>query len=336
MPLSELGVKAWLQQRDKFEILIDARSPGEFCYSHIKNARNLYALNDEQYKQTGTIYKQNRQLAKVTGAKYVCSNLQNVIDEVYSACKVGSLVGIYCAKGGMRSLSLGSVLSMIGYRVVRLEGGYKSFRAHVLNELATPLQMKFITLFGNTGSYKTKLIRALEPSIDLEAMANHLGSVFGAINGAQPSQKHFEDELFDQLSGLKNEVCFIEGESRKIGSLNLPASLYGAMRCGVCVEVKASLNKRIECIMSDYKGVSSEFFYECMDKISPFISREAKSEAISTYELGDMAKVSEILLVKYYDKVYKKNQKIDITINSDDFDEALARLRQIRESIKPF
>ena len=78
---------------------------------------------------------------------------------------------------------------MIGYRIYRLNGGYKAYRNHVLEFLERPLSTKFITLFGNTGCYKSKLIRALSPSIDLEAMANHLGSVFGAINGAQPSQK---------------------------------------------------------------------------------------------------------------------------------------------------
>ena len=91
---------------------------------------------------------------------------------------MGSAIGIYCAKGGLRSSSVGFVLSMIGYRVFRLNGGYKAYRNHVLEFLERPLSTKFITLFGNTGCYKSKLIRALSPSIDLEAMANHLGSVF--------------------------------------------------------------------------------------------------------------------------------------------------------------
>ncbi|MCD8213610.1 MAG: tRNA 2-selenouridine(34) synthase MnmH [Campylobacter sp.] len=333
MPLNDIEIDEWLKERDKFEILIDARSPQEFAYSHIRNSKNLYALNDEQHKEIGTIYKQNKAEAKALGAKYICGNLQNVIDEVYSVCKVGSMIGIYCAKGGLRSNSIGLVLSMIGYRVRRLDGGYKSFRNYVQRELSKPMQTKFITLFGNTGSYKTKLIKALKPSLDLEGMANHLGSVFGAINGEQPSQKFFEDELFENLSMLKNEVCFIEGESRRIGSLTLPASIYEAMRAGVCIEIVASLNRRVECIMSDYKNISREFFYECMGKISPFISHEAKEDAIRAYELGDIAKVSEILLVKYYDKVYKKNQKIDVTISSDNFAEALAKLNDIRDKI---
>ncbi|MBE3605506.1 tRNA 2-selenouridine(34) synthase MnmH [Campylobacter sp. RM13119] len=333
MPLSELEINPWLEKKNEFEILIDARSPHEYAYSHIKNAQNLYALNDKEHHEIGCIYKENRSLAKVLGAKYISENLQNIIDKVYDSCKVGSVVGVYCAKGGMRSASIATVLSMIGYRVIRLNGGYKGFRAHVRQALESQVDTKFITLFGNTGCFKTKLIKVLSPSINLENIANHLGSVFGEINGAQPSQKAFEDELFFELNRLKGEVCFAEGESRKIGSLTLPATLHEALRSGVCVEVKAGLSRRIECIMQDYQNVDDKYFYACMSKISPFIETKAKQEAIEAFGRNDIAKVSEILLTKYYDKVYKKPAKIDISINSDNFDEALLKLNEIREEV---
>ena len=334
MPLFELDVEQWLEKRSSFEILIDARSPHEFLYSHIKDAINLYALNDAEHKEVGTIYKSDRSLAKSLGAKYICKNLQNIIDEVYKRAKVGSAIGIYCAKGGLRSNSIGYVLSMIGYRVFRLSGGYKAYRNHVLEFLNRPLSTKFITLFGNTGCYKSKLIRSLSPSIDLEAMANHLGSVFGAINGAQPSQKSFEDALFEKLITLKDKICFIEGESRRIGSLSLPKSLYDAMRSGINVEVSASLEKRISCIVDDYKSVDKAFFDECMKKISPFIDKKARDEAVTKFNENDIAKVAEILLTKYYDKVYKKNENINVFINSDNFDEAVKKLNNIKNEAK--
>ena len=334
MALFELDIEKWLEKRGEFEVLIDARSPHEYAYSHIKDALNLYALDDAEHKEVGTIYKSDRALAKSLGAKYICKNLQNIIDEVYKRAKVGSAVGIYCAKGGLRSSSVAYVLSMIGYRIYRLNGGYKAYRNHVLEFLERPLSTKFITLFGNTGCYKSKLIRALSPSIDLEAMANHLGSVFGAINGAQPSQKSFEDALFEKLITLKDQICFIEGESRRIGSLTLPKSLYEAMRCGICVEVSASLENRISCITSDYKSVDKAFFDECIKKISPFIDKEARDEAVAKFNENDIAKVAEILLTKYYDKVYKKNEKIDVFVSSDDFEEAVKKLNLIRAEAK--
>ena len=80
MPLFELDVEQWLEKRSSFEILIDARSPHEFLYSHIKDAINLYALNDVEHKEVGTLYKSDRSLAKSLGAKYICKNLQNIIE----------------------------------------------------------------------------------------------------------------------------------------------------------------------------------------------------------------------------------------------------------------
>lgn len=326
-----LLIKQWLAERENFSLIIDARSPYEYSYSHIKSAKNFYVLNDDEHKQIGTLYKQNKAQAKIKGAKMVCQNIALHLEEIQKQSKIGSLIGIYCARGGMRSKSISEVLSMIGYRVKRLDGGYKSYRTYVQNELDKPLKLKFITLFGNTGSYKTKLIETLTPSLNLEKIANHLGSVFGSINGIQPTQKAFEDELFECIEILKEstKACFIEGESRRIGSLTLPLSIYESMRNGVNIQIVASLKKRIECIMSDYKNIDSKFFYDCMKKISPFISTEIKNEIINSYEKSDIYKVCELLLTKYYDKVYKKQQRIDFTINSDNLENAKDELIQI-------
>lgn len=331
MSLNELNVNEWLGL--DFELLIDARSPAEFNHSHIKNAQNFYALSDDEHKEIGTIYKQNKAHAKVLGAKYVCKNLDTHLEKIYDKHRVGSLVGIYCARGGMRSHSIASVLGMIGYRVVRLVGGYKAYRNHVLEAINRANEIKFITLFGNTGSFKTKLINSLDESVNLEKLANHLGSVFGSISGIQPSQKAFEDGIFESLLRLKNGVCFIEGESARIGNLTLPKPLYLAMRDGVSVEIRASLERRIECIMADYESISDEFFYSCMKKITPFIAKDARLQAIKAFENGDLAMVCEILLTKYYDNVYKKPARVDFSICADDFLQARAELLAIYDDL---
>lgn len=331
MSLTELEISQWLKQ--DYELIIDARSPAEFGYSHIKDAQNFYALSDDEHKEIGTIYKQNKAHAKVLGARYVCKNLDAHLEKIYDKHRVGSLVGVYCARGGMRSYSIASVLGMIGYRVVRLVGGYKEYRNHALNTINKVNQIKFITLFGNTGSFKTKLIESLDESVNLEKLANHLGSVFGSINGVQPSQKAFEDGIFESLLRLKNRVCFIEGESSRIGNLTLPKPLYLAMRDGISVEISASLERRIECIMADYSGVSGEFFHDCMKKITPFILKEARIEAIKAFENGEISRVCEILLTKYYDNVYKKPARVDFSICADDFLKARAELMAIYDDL---
>lgn len=317
-----LEVEPWLKARDEMALIIDARSPHEYAYSHIKNSLNFYALNDSEHQEIGTIYKQNRALAKTKGASYVCANLARHIPAIADKAKIGSLIGIYCARGGMRSASIAAVLAMMGYRVLRLNGGYKAYRTKVLSYLGSAPKCRFITLFGGTGCYKTKLINELSPSLNLEKIANHLGSVFGSIAGAQPSQKAFEDELFERLSELEGELVFVEGESRRIGSLTLPATLYSAMAEGFGVHISANLQRRIECTLSDYKDISDEFFYSCMKKISPFISAKAKEDAIINYEKKNLNAVCEILLKQYYDKVYKAPKKIDLSLDASDFQSA--------------
>lgn len=327
---TDLEISSWLKLRDECELIIDARSPREYAYSHIKGAVNFYALDDTQHEQIGTLYKQNRAKAKVLGASYVCLNLSKHLPQIQELARVGARVGVYCARGGMRSNAIAQVLAMIGYRVLRLSGGYKAYRSFVQSYLNSPLKTRFITLFGNTGSRKTKLIKALSPSINLEAMAGHLGSVFGAICGVQPSQKAFEDALFERLRQLEGELCFIEGESRRIGSLTLPASLYEAMGQGVGVHIVASMHTRVACTMADYAKVDASFFNSCMTKIAPFIAKEAKEAAQEHFRANRLEKVCEILLEKYYDKVYKKPRKIDFVVNADDFETALSELENIR------
>ena len=100
------------------------------------------------------------------------------------------------------------------------------------------------------------------------------------------------------------------------------------------VEVSASLENRISCITSDYKSVDKAFFDECIKKISPFIDKEARDEAVAKFNENDIAKVAEILLTKYYDKVYKKNENISVFVSSDDFDEAIKKLNSIRDEAK--
>lgn len=335
MSVIDLDIDQWLDERDSFELLIDARSPCEYEYSCIVGSKNYFALDDAQHKEVGTIYKTNRASAKVLGARYICLNLDKHLLEISSKFRVGAKVGVYCAKGGMRSASIAHVLGMIGYRVVRLVGGYKAYRNHVLSELNRPINMRFITLFGNTGTRKTKLINELSPSINLEKMANHLGSVFGSVSGKQPSQKAFEDALFERLRELRGvKVCFIEGESRRIGEITLPESIYKAMReDSINVEIFADIKNRINCILDDYCGVDRAFFDECMTKIRAFISKDAKDDAISAYSGGDNAKVAEILLTQYYDKVYKKPARIDCSICSDDIEYAKSKLLEISQSL---
>lgn len=315
------------------DIIIDARSPREFAHSHIKNAQNFYSLNDDEHEEVGTIYKnQSKHHAKVLGASYICKNASKHLLDLEKSLKSGAKIVIYCARGGLRSRSLGIILEQIGFRVWKIQNGYKGYRNHVLKVIEEEPKVNFITLFGNTGCGKTKLIQALTPHIDLEGLANHQGSAFGLIHGKQPTMKTFQNNLFHTLENLKDEkLCFIEGESRRIGSITLPKPLYDKMHKGVGVNIVSDMEYRVGRIIEEYSDISDEFFFTCMKKIKPYIQKSASDEILKKYDEKNIKDVAYLLLENYYDKVYKKPKHIDYTIRFDgDIDKTIKELKDIK------
>jgi tRNA 2-selenouridine synthase len=331
--IQTIPIENFLESLNVYDLIIDARSPHEYDESHIPLAQNFYALSDEEHHQVGTTYKQISPFeARVQGASFVCLNAARHIHDIYPAYTPNSRIAIYCARGGMRSSSLGTIFSNIGYRIDRVIGGYKSYRTFVTGYLDNLPPVNFITLSGNTGCGKSDLLNELDNVIDLEKMANHYGSVFGDVNGTQPSQKEFQNRLVNALLALKpDRSAFIEAESKRIGKIMLPNTLYRQMEGGFRIEITAPLEQRVERIMRMYDTMDETFFMERMERISPYISRDDKASSIAAFENGDLAHVSEILLTKYYDKVYKITIKPDISICNDDLSKTLEILRGIQD-----
>lgn len=329
--LTELDIEAFMAQKESFDLLIDARSPHEYEESHIPYAQNFYALSNDEHQEVGTLYKNvSRNDAKVLGASYICLNAASHVREIFKVHKIGSRIGIYCARGGLRSSSLALILSSIGYQVFKLYSGYKSYRNYVLSYLETFPHERFIVLGGNTGCGKTELLKHLQPSIDLEGLALHMGSSFGSIKGQQPTQKAFENALAETLRRIEPErAIFIEGESKRMGTITIPTTLHVKMQRGFRVEITAPLEQRIEQILKDYIAVDAPFFYHAMEKISPYIKKSAKDEAINAYEKGDLRDVAAILLVEYYDKVYKKPLKIDASFHNTELSQTVHLLSSL-------
>jgi tRNA 2-selenouridine synthase len=334
--LKEVNINEFMELFDEFKLIIDARSPKEFKESHIPTAINLFALNDDEHKEIGTIYvRESKNRAKVLGASYICQNTSKHLQYMEKKLPIGSKIGIYCARGGLRSTSIATILSFTGYRVYKIKSGYKEYRRYVLDYLDTFKHKNFITLGGNTGCGKSELIQELSPSIDLEGLANHFGSTFGLMNGAQPSQKHFQNELAQKLMQLSpDEWIFVEGESKKIGSIIQPDLFYKRIQNGFRVEITAPLEQRVQRILKDYINIDDEYFFNSMEKIKPYIKKEARIKAIESYKSGDLEKVAEILLVDYYDKVYKKPDRVDLTLNNSDKNKTLAKLLKLQSSLK--
>ena len=230
MSLTLLPATDALRQLDSFDLIIDARSEGEYAEDHLPGAVNWPTLNDEERKAVGTTYKQiNAFEAKKRGAALAARNISTHIDrDVIDKPKDWKPL-LYCWRGGKRSGSLALVLDQIGFRVTLVEGGYKAFRAAVVEDiprLATRFDWHVIC--GTTGSGKTRLLQALQAAgaqvLDLEALANHRSSVLGAIPGlAQPTQKHFDTRIWHALRQLDPaRRCLSRARAKKSATWRCP------------------------------------------------------------------------------------------------------------------
>jgi tRNA 2-selenouridine synthase len=331
--IQEITAEQLIENYDDYDLILDVRSPGEFAESHVPGARNFYAMTDEERKEVGTIYKQVSPFeAKVKGAAYVCKNAITHIDSLYPEFTPKHRIAIYCARGGMRSGSISTIFSNIGYRIDRVKGGYKAYRNAVIDYMEHFEPRRYIVLGGNTGCGKSDLLAKLHNVVDLEGLANHYGSSFGAVNGPQPNTKAFQNNLMHAVKATDPELpVFIESESKRIGRLVVPTPLYEMMGKGMRVEITAPLEQRVKRIIRMYENISDDFFYASMEKISPYIKRMAREEAIEAYRRGDLESVAEILLVDYYDVVYKKPKRVDVTICNDDEAKTLEQLNNLQK-----
>jgi len=168
--------------------IIDVRSPSEYLKGHIPTAQNVPLFSDQERKIIGTIYKeQGKSCAIEKGLSFV--NLPDLLQRIKET--VTKPIILYCARGGMRSSSVEWLLKLLDYDVQTLRGGYKIFRQWVREQFQKEHKIKIIG--GYTGTGKTEVIKQLKNAIDLEALANHKGSVFGGFEKTQPSQEHFEN-----------------------------------------------------------------------------------------------------------------------------------------------
>jgi tRNA 2-selenouridine synthase len=319
---AELRVKNLVLQRIEelvpqlpaFDAIIDVRSPSEYADDHLPGAINCPVLTDEERERVGTIYKQVDPFeAKKIGAAITARNIANFIDTQLHDKPRGWSPLVYCWRGGNRSGSMAYILAKVGWRVVQLEGGYKTFRHHVLNELEVlPLDMQFRSICGATGSGKSRLIKALEDSgcqvLDLEGLACHKGSVLGDMETIQqPAQKLFESMLWDKLRALDPaRPIYVESESKKIGNVRVPELLMARMRQAPCIEVVLERQDRIQLLLEEY-----EFFLRDPERLKLSLRRLHKlhgeaviSEWESMIDAGQWQLLVSTLLDKHYDPAY--------------------------------
>lgn len=290
--------------------LFDVRSPSEYAAGHIPGAFNLPLFSDDERKIVGTLYKQEGSLdAFFKGLAFVREKLTFFLEEVKRATSEKE-IGIYCARGGLRSFSMARFLTEAGYTIFTVKNGYKGYRRLVLSGLQNSINFRVVG--GYSGAGKTDFLKALAKkgyqTLDLEELANHRGSVFGKpLEGMQPTHEMFENLIFSKLQILDNsQPVWIEDESRMIGTCCLPDPLYKQMQNAPLLLLKAPLEKRMRKLLQDYSHLRSESLFQAVAKLKKRLG-SSRVEAICKGFLSEDRKLIVKTFLSYYDKTYDHN-----------------------------
>lgn len=287
--------------------VIDVRSPSEFKTGHIPGSVNIPLFDDNSRKEVGIRYKKaGRRKAVIKGLELIGPELPGKLEAAIKEAVDEKLL-VYCWRGGMRSETMAWLFSMGGIDTGVLEGGYKSYRNYILGKLSA--NRKMILLGGLTGSGKTLILNQImkggEQVVDLEALANHKGSAFGALGQApQPTTEHFTNLLFNELDRLDPlKPVWLEDESRNIGTVFMPDKFFLNMQINPSIVLLMDIKTRIPRLLEEYSVYPPEELEEGIMKISRRLGGEKTTEAIRAVRNKDFARAIEITL-DYYDKAY--------------------------------
>jgi tRNA 2-selenouridine synthase len=290
--------------------IFDVRSPMEYEKGHIPNAINLPLFSNEERALVGKAYHhEGRDEAIKIGLEKVASKLTSFIENVQVKAKDKN-IRIHCWRGGMRSESMAWLLHTAGYNVHVLEGGYKSFRQYVQKFYDNPF--KLVVIGGMTGSGKTEILKKINDSghqiIDLEAIANHKGSVFGHFGQQeQPSTEHFENLLFFELSKLNRDLpIWIESESMAIGRIYIPRTFFQQIHESIMIQIIRSQEQRAKRLVSEYACFEKSLLKDSVERISRRIGGDHANTIINLIENNDFYSAIYYILI-YYDKLYRKD-----------------------------
>lgn len=308
-----------------FDEIIDVRSPGEFAEDHVPGAINLPVLDDEERARVGTIYKQESAFLarKVGGALVARRSGANI--EAHLMDRPGSYRPlVYCWRGGMRSGAFVTILKQIGWRAETLEGGYKSFRRLVVEVLHRPreagdhLTGPMVVLDGNTGTAKTEILHNLaargEQVIDLESLAGHRGSLFGALAAQQPSQKSHESALAMKIAAFDPaRPVYVEAESSRIGRLTLPRTVWETMRRAPRIRIEAGLAARGAYLARAYGDVAAdpERLIRTIGQLRPYHPSDRIAEWHGLAAAGRTEELAREIAAHHYDPKYARQRTRD-------------------------
>lgn len=338
MAIQKIHIDEFLQLA-KTNLLLDVRSPGEYQHAHMPGAKSLPLFTDEERKVVGTAYKQqSRQTAIKIGLDYYGGKMRTMVETVEGLLannkvknkpgeensELKNTVLVHCWRGGMRSAGVAWLLDLYGFKVYSLAGGYKKYREWARGQFEKDYALNIIG--GYTGSGKTLVLEQLKSEgkavIDLENIAHHKGSAFGALGEApQPSQEMFENLLATELYEIAISTCqgfteksenvderkiiYVEDESQRIGQINLPNSFWKQMRESPISFLNIPFEERLNFLTEEYGKFDKEKLVNAVMRIQKRLGGLETKNAIN-YLLENNHKECFRILLKYYDKWYDK------------------------------
>jgi tRNA 2-selenouridine synthase len=291
--------------------MLDVRAPVEFEQGAFPNAINIPLMTDVEREAVGIKYKeQGQEAAILLGAELVTEQLQKQRKQQWADFfKKHPNAVLYCFRGGLRSqISQQWIEDETGKDYPRVSGGYKAMRRFLLDSIdRIAAKLPIVILGGRTGSGKTRVLKTLPNSIDLEGLANHRGSAFGPTATPQPTQINFENALAIAL--LKAEhaghrFIVIEDEGRNVGSVGVPQSLYDAMQQSPIVKLEVSDDERNKISVQEYVLDIHQQFLE-QDDNNPQLALSH----LSGHLLTSLEKIQKRLGGERYKKVRKAMQQ---------------------------
>src|SRR5450759_1900240 len=299
MVLKKIDVEWFLELAESIPVT-DVRSPSEFNTGHIPGAINIPLFNDKEREAVGIKYKNEGRIpAILEGLKQTAPAMSPKLEQARKIAKNGKLL-VHCWRGGMRSEAMAWLFSLGDIDTEVLDGGYKSYRHHILESLSE--KRKMIVLGGMTGSSKTHILKYLkglgQQVIDLEGLANHKGSAFGSLGQPpQPFTEQFANILFNEWKQInKNLPFWVEDESRNIGSVFMPDLFYLNMQDTPAIILMMDVRTRLPRLMEEYSTYPSESLKASIMKISKRLGGDNTRDVINAVETGDFAKAIEITL----------------------------------------
>jgi len=305
-PGKKLNISDFLQLSATIPV-IDVRSPYEFRTGHIPGAYNIPLFDDKEREAVGIKYKkEGRRNAILKGLKLTGPSMNLKLEEALKLAKENKLL-VHCWRGGMRSEAMAWLFSLGDIQTEVLDGGYKSYRHHVLEKLSE--KRKYIVLGGLTGSGKTDILNYMKSighqAIDLEGIACHKGSAFGSLGQpGQPTSEHFANLLYYELEKTDStRVVWLEDESKNIGTVFMPDQFYFNLRESTVIALIMDIETRMPRLIKEYSAYPKEELILSIKRIAKRLGGDYTKEAIKAVEESNFERAIEITL-NYYDKTY--------------------------------